>query len=104
MRSSVLNPLYHLRRAVDYVLTRIYPSTPRELSAGVAFPTPEVRGWTALYDMVTFRPDIPYAEAARREAWQKKVVANAAGVGGLITAVGVGVLALKVARPWLERR
>ncbi|BEJ16773.1 hypothetical protein CspHIS471_0601740 [Cutaneotrichosporon sp. HIS471] len=104
MRSSVLNPLYHLRRAVDYVLTRIYPSTPRDISPGVAFPTPEVKGWTALYDMVTFRPDIPYAEAARREAWQKKVVANAAVTSGIVGAVGAGVFALKVVRPWLERR
>lgn len=104
MRSSVLNPLYHLRRGLDYILTRVYPSTPLDLTPGVAFPTTKVKGWTALYDMVTFRPDIPYAEALRREAWQKKVVAGAGGAGGLVALVGMGLVGLKVVKPWLERR
>lgn len=103
MRSSVLNPLYHLRRAVDYVLTRIYPSTPAPVVPGEAFGTKEVKGWTALYDMVTFRPDVPYAEARRREAWQKKVVGWAGGVVGAGVVVGLGVGAVRVARV-LERR
>lgn len=101
MRSSVLNPLYHLRRAVDYVLTRVCPSVPAELESPEPFPTKRVQGWTALYDMVTFRPDIGYAEARRREAWQKGVVHSlgVAGLGGV-----AAVASLFAARALAARR
>lgn len=98
MRSLVLSPLYHLRRAVDWVLTRVWPSVPADLTASVPFPTKHVRGWTALYDMVTFRPDIGYAEALRREQWQKGVVHNAAWVAGVGVATAVGLYALRTAQ------
>lgn len=100
MRSSVLNPLYHLRRAVDYALTRLIPSVQAPLTGAEPFPTKRVRGWTALYDMVTFRPDIGYAEARRREAWQKHVVHSAA-YAGLAAVVGMGIFA---ARTYHSRR
>lgn len=94
MRSSVLNPLYHVRRAVDYALTRLVPSVPAPLGGPEPFPTQRVRGWTALYDMVTFRPDVGYAEARRREAWQKHVVHSAA-YAGLAAVVAAGLLAAR---------
>lgn len=94
MRSSVLNPLYHLRRAVDYTLTRLIPSQPASLDSPEPFPTKTVRGWTALYDMVTFRPDIGYAEARRREAWQKHAVHSAA-YAGLAAVIGAGLFAAR---------
>lgn len=103
MRSSVLSPLYHLRRSVDWVLTRVWGSVPKTLGNGIAFPTTKVHGWTALYDMVTFRPDIGYAEALRREQWQKKVVADVAYVSAAALTAGVGLFAWTTAKPWLRR-
>jgi kynurenine 3-monooxygenase len=57
-----------------------------------AFPTKKVEGWTSLYEMVSFRPDVGYAEALRRELWQKEVVKYmSAGVGVLgIVSLGLG--------------
>ena len=39
-----------------------------------------------MYHMVTFRPDVGYAEAKRRERWQKEVV------GRVVEVVSVGVV------------
>lgn len=57
-----------------------------------------------MYDMVTFRPDISYAEAQRQEQWQKRMVQNSAVVGAAAIAGAVGIFALKAAQPWLQRR
>ncbi|TXT10730.1 hypothetical protein VHUM_02235 [Vanrija humicola] len=103
MRSSVLKPLYHLRRGIDWVLTRVYPSTPQAVDPRVPFSTKKVRGWTSLYDMVTFRPDIGYAEALRREKWQKSVVGGAAWATAAVAAAGVAVVGIRVYRAF-ERR
>ena len=99
MRSHVLSPLYLLRRWIDYSLTIILPSKPGgDLSLTNAFPTKQVRGWTSLYEMVTFRADIAYAEALRRETWQKEVV------GWATRAVGVGLVAGVTAGIWMGRQ
>ena len=43
-----------------------------------------------MYEMVSFRPDVGYAEALRREVWQKEVV-RYLGVGvGVLGVVGLG--------------
>ena len=52
--------------------------------------------------MVTFRPDVGYSEALRREKWQKEVLAWGVWAGG-VGAVGIagigGWLALRNFRP-----
>ncbi len=91
MRSAVLSPMHHLRRQVDNLLTSVFPSNSKsKLSRTEPFTTNRVRGWTSLYEMVTFRPDVPYAEALRKERWQKGVVGTAEWVlGGVITGIGI---------------
>ena len=100
MRSHVLSPMHHLRRHIDSILSTIFPSKPTSpLSLIDPFPTSTVTGWTSLYEMVTFRPDVRYSEARRREEWQKDTVrwmGWTSGVG-LLTGLGVyGVYGLKV--------
>lgn len=111
MRSSVLSPLHILRRHFDSFLSRtlgyIIPSSSSTsvntsstssgssalaLSLTDPFPTKHVKGWTSLYEMVTFRPDVGYAEALRKERWQKEVVAIGVwGMGaGMVGLVGLG--------------
>lgn len=92
MRSTVLSPMYHFRRHLDTLFTSLFPSHPKsELSLTNPFPTSRVRGWTSLYEMVTFRPDVGYAEALRKEKWQKEVVGAAGWLlgGGLVAGLGV---------------
>jgi kynurenine 3-monooxygenase len=47
--------------------------------------------------MVTFRPDVGYAEALRRERWQKDVL------GWGVWVAGVGLTGLAVAGAWAGR-
>jgi len=102
MRSHVLSPMHHLRRHLDSLLSTLLPSSTRsqpQLSLSDPFPTKRVKGWTSLYEMVSFRPDIGYAEALSREIWQKEVVR----IMGLSIGV-VGVLGLGLGGWWLRRR
>jgi len=69
------------------------------LSLTNPFPTKRVTGWTSLYEMVTFRPDVGYAEALRRERWQKDVLhwgvwAGGAGFVGLASAGAIAAMRL----------
>ena len=105
MRSSVLSPLYHLRRALDSVLSTLIPTRPMAaLSLTDPFPTPRVRGWTSLYEMVTFRPDVGYSEALRRERWQKEVLGWIVWAGGAGVAAGLGGVGLWTTQKLLARR
>ncbi|KAK6905528.1 kynurenine 3-monooxygenase [Kwoniella mangroviensis CBS 8507] len=106
MRSHVLSPLHHIRRFLDSFLTRIIPSRSKELHLSLTdpFPTTKVRGWTSLYEMVTFRPDVPYSEALRKERQQKEIMRWTGYVSGLVGLGGVGVVGLKLARKWLDRK
>ncbi|KAK8865840.1 kynurenine 3-monooxygenase [Kwoniella newhampshirensis] len=105
MRSHVLSPLHHLRRHLDTVLTKLFrTSSTATLSLTDAFPTKRVRGWTSLYEMVTFRPDVGYSEALRKEKAQRDIMAWAGWVGGAALAGGVGAVGLTLARKWAERR
>ncbi|OWZ49291.1 kynurenine 3-monooxygenase [Cryptococcus neoformans A2-102-5] len=105
MRSHVLSPLHHLRRQVDKLFTTLLRSAPQAtLSLTEPFPTKRVRGWTSLYEMVTFRPDVGYSEALRKERWQKDVVGYTGWVGGVIGIGAAGVFAATMAKKWLERR
>lgn len=97
MKSHVLTPLHHIRRVLDTTLASLLPPpTPAQTrlalssSASSPFPHGRVTRWTSLYHMVTFRPDVGYAEALRREEWQKRVVRRTViGAAGMLTA-GLG--------------
>ncbi|ORY32327.1 kynurenine 3-monooxygenase [Naematelia encephala] len=105
MRSHVLSPWHHLRRVLDAALSFVLPSPkPANLSLTEAFPTKRVKGWTSLYEMVTFRPDVGYAEALRRENWQKEVVGIMATISGVGVAGGVGLGTFLLARRFLSKR
>ncbi|WWD09231.1 kynurenine 3-monooxygenase [Kwoniella europaea PYCC6329] len=106
MRSHVLSPLHHIRRFLDSFLTRIIPSRSKELHLSLTdpFPTTKVRGWTSLYEMVTFRPDVPYSEALRKERQQKEIMRWTGYVSGLVGLGGVGLVGLKLVRKWLDRK
>lgn len=113
MRSKVLSPLHRLRRTLDTVLSVILPprppasilsppppatsatSTMASAGAGAAlsltdpFPGQPVRGWSSLYELVTFRADVGYAAALARERWQARVVER--GVWGTVGVLGLGM-------------
>lgn len=74
------------------------------LGSGIPFPTQKVKGWTALYDMVTFRPDVGYAEVMRREKWQKKVVADTTFITSAAIVSVVGIYGWRLAQPWLKSK
>ncbi|WWC58433.1 kynurenine 3-monooxygenase [Kwoniella dejecticola CBS 10117] len=105
MRSHVLSPLHHIRRFVDSALTRILPSRPSKLHLSLTdpFPTKRVKGWTSLYEMVTFRPDVPYSEALRKEQAQKEIMAWTGYISGILGFGAVGFTGLRLARKWLDR-
>jgi kynurenine 3-monooxygenase len=88
MRSHVLSPWHHLRRSLDSVLSSLFPSgSTARMSLDKPFATERVRGWTSLYELVTFRPDVGYHEALRRERWQKEVVSYG-GSASIVLSVG----------------
>lgn len=91
MQSHVLSPYHHLRRYLDSILSTLIPSQPTaQLTLTDPFPTTRIKGWTSLYEMVTFRPDIGYAEAWRREQWQKGVIESVITAVGVVGAAGLG--------------
>jgi kynurenine 3-monooxygenase len=99
MRSHVLSPLYHVRRQLDSLLSTLFPSrssTPTPLSLTDPFPTKRVKGWTSLYEMVSFRPDVGYEEALRKEVWQEEVVKYLGYGAGVLSLLGLGVAGLRV--------
>lgn len=75
MRSKVTNPLYKFRKGVDALLNTLFrpPAVPsRDVLRREAFPTPANSGWMSLYELVTFRPDISYADAEDVTIWRDK--------------------------------
>lgn len=97
MKSRVLSSLHALRRQVDALLSSLFPPpSSAQILASLAeqpttpFPAGKVARWTSLYHLVTFRPDVGYAEAERREEWQKWVVERLAG--GVVAGLGVGAV------------
>jgi kynurenine 3-monooxygenase len=73
MASKVTSPLFLLRKRIDAVLARLMPGR-----------------WLPLYTMVTFKDDVSYAEARRREAKQARIVE---GLGFSMAALTVGAAA-----------
>jgi kynurenine 3-monooxygenase len=102
MKSKVLSPLHLLRRKLDSLLSSLFPPpTASQITSslvfappGTPFPAGRVSRWSSLYHMTAFRADVGYAEAMRREKWQKSLVEGILwGLGGVgvvgVAAVGV---------------
>ncbi|CAO1619033.1 unnamed protein product [Parajaminaea phylloscopi] len=85
MSSSVVNPLFLLRKRLDAFLMATLP-------AG---------WWSSLYNLVTFSPDVGYAEAKRTEDRQKLFLERA-----IVSMAGLGVAGiLALGRSWwISRR
>ncbi|SRR5713226_900534 len=102
MRHSVTTPAHRLKRMMDnllFSLTCRTPVTQTNLGAfppGVTFPAGRPRGWLPLYTMVTFRPDISYANAKRKAGEQSRVMSRV-GIVGSVALVGVSVLLVRMA-------
>lgn len=77
MRHSVVSTSYLLRKKLDGFLSRVLGNF-----------------WLPLYTMVTFRPDISYSEALRRETLQAKIVHNIVYYStGFLAVAGVATFA-----------
>jgi len=79
MRHDVTTPIYRVLKTVDTFLAALTPpvsfeSLLPELGRAPFAPEQAIRGWTPLYTMVTFRPDISYALAQRRAARQSRTL------------------------------
>ncbi|GAA6035606.1 hypothetical protein JCM8097_004926 [Rhodosporidiobolus ruineniae] len=98
MASSVLSPLYLLRRALDGLLTSLSDSWPFRIPRD-ADPVKDRGGrWESLYRMTTFRPGVAYEEVVRRREWQGRVLDRAARVvGALVGGASVVAVGLRVA-------
>ncbi|PWN30669.1 FAD/NAD(P)-binding domain-containing protein [Jaminaea rosea] len=82
MSSSVVDPLYLLRKQLDSLLMTWLPKG----------------WWSSLYSMVTFSPDVGYARAMQREEWQQRLLQRVI-VGG-----GAAVVGATVGLGWVWRR
>jgi len=54
--------------------------------------------------MVTFRPDVGYSEALRRERWQKGVINWVGWIGGLGTVASLGGVGVWAAQKYFRGR
>lgn len=89
MASSVLSPLYLLRRGLDSLLSSLSAlplfAIPRDSD-----PTKDRGGrWESLYRMVTFRPGLAYEEVIRRSEWQQRVLRRTVEFLGASVLIGV---------------
>ncbi|KAH8917993.1 FAD/NAD(P)-binding domain-containing protein [Atractiella rhizophila] len=71
MSSSVLDPMYLIRKKVDLWMARLFGSN-----------------WNSLYEMVTFRSDLAYEEALRR-AERQKVYVDCFAIGVAASVAGL---------------
>lgn len=102
MRHAVTTPLYRLRKMVDGILSKgtrfvPYQALVSQLKATTFNPAPD--GWLALYTMVTFRPDISYAEVRRKAERQNRIIDRIAW-GGILAS---GVASLAAMATWVAR-
>jgi kynurenine 3-monooxygenase len=102
MRHSVTTPLYRLRKMVDGVLSKWTEFVPFDALASQLKATtfkPAPRGWLALYTMVTFRPDISYAEvrlkAERQDRILDRVIWSGLLASGFASVAAVGIWAAR---------
>ena len=96
MRHSVTTPLYRLRKMVDGLLSKgtifvPFQTLASQLTVNTFNKAP--KGWLALYTMVTFRPDISYAEVRRKADRQNRLL-DMAVWSGLLASGCIGILAI----------
>lgn len=84
MASRVVDPLYLLRKSLDGALARVLGESL----------------WCPLYTMVTFKSDVPYSQAQRREERQKKVLAGVVNSTAAAAVLGLGWAALWGYKRW----
>lgn len=84
MSSRVVSPLFQLRKSLDALLMKTLP-----------------KGyWMSLYSMVTFSPEIGYADAKSREEKQGRIIERVLMGGAVGLAAGLGL----VGRWWIGKR
>lgn len=84
MSSSVVDPMFLLRKRLDSLLMKVLPKG----------------WWSSLYSMVTFQPDVGYSEALRTEQRQKRLLERVIWSGATVGVVGLAA----VGRRWLSQR
>ncbi|KAF9500956.1 FAD/NAD-binding domain-containing protein [Pleurotus eryngii] len=109
MRHSVVTPMYTLKKILDTFFYKLSARKPFSLTAlgpylsRTPFPPGEPTGWIPLYTMVTFRPDISYATARTKAAYQSRILTYVGWTGTTIFALGGAYLAaflMQSARSW----
>ena len=104
MRHDVTTPVYRLLKTIDTFLASFTPPVSFQSSVGklskVPYPSKAARGWIPLYTMVTFRPDVSYALAQQRAAWQMRMIRIAGWT--FLGALG-SILAMYYRRPFTGR-
>ncbi|CAN6655338.1 kynurenine 3-monooxygenase [Trichomonascus vanleenenianus] len=85
MRHSVTSYTYLMRKKIDGLLSRVLKDA-----------------WLPLYTMVSFRPDIPYSSAIRRERQQKQIINGV--LETVLRTVGTGVIFGAVYLGYLVKR
>ncbi|ODQ66959.1 putative kynurenine 3-monooxygenase [Nadsonia fulvescens var. elongata DSM 6958] len=81
MRHSVVSNTYLLRKKIDGILARVFKNK-----------------WLPLYTMVSFRPDIMYSEAVRRETRQKAIVRSIVNLVQNSAIIGLVLIASRLTR------
>lgn len=95
MASSVLNPLYLIRRSLDSALSAVFRLLPAPATS-----SPGQGGtWESLYRMTTFRFGLSYEEVMRRRKWQQRVLEVGAG----LTVASVGLAATLGWQRWGDK-
>jgi kynurenine 3-monooxygenase len=94
----VTTTAYHLRKLVDDIfygftsrkaalLDELVPVLTRQ-----TYPSRQSKSWIPLYTMVTFRPDISYANAKRRAKQQTKLLSAFSWTGILLSSSVVALM------------
>lgn len=98
MRHSVTTPAYMIRKMFDNALfsfsskTFVNVASLSPLLSRVPFAPGAPSGWIPLYTMVTFRPDISYANVKRKAEKQHRVVTATSWIGTAILGLtGLGI-------------
>ncbi|KAG5361586.1 Kynurenine 3-monooxygenase [Yarrowia sp. C11] len=86
MSHSVVSLPYLIRKKVDGVLGRLFPSV-----------------WVPLYSMVSFRADMPYSAALSKSVRQDRIIANIVNLTSIAGLVGVAAVVWYRGRGLLER-
>lgn len=103
MRHDVTTPIFKILKSVDNVLASLtiaHAPPPLSTLSRVPYPSDPPKGWIPLYTMVTFRPDVSYALARRRAAWQARCLRIAGWTAAAIGASAMAVAFVAWAGAW----